>query len=91
MIEICLKFFKIFLIFEKIQLFNASYPQFGPSLETYMTDDDTFLNEEPFTLLARGAFNKIPYILGLTSNEGLLLNAAGNKIQPHFDLLHFPQ
>jgi hypothetical protein len=52
-------------------------------LETYTNleeteDSDIFLNEDPYIYLSRGNFNRVPYIIGLTANEGLLVNAAGS-------------
>lgn len=43
---------------------------FVPSVEKGVTSEEVFLPESPLTILKSGNYNKVPYIMGYTSDEG---------------------
>eukprot|EP00092_Neocalanus_flemingeri_P071935 GFUD01088443.1.p1 GENE.GFUD01088443.1~~GFUD01088443.1.p1 ORF type:complete len:306 (-),score=76.68 GFUD01088443.1:461-1378(-) len=47
--------------------------------------DDPFLPDEPFTLLAKGKFNKVPVMIGTNQNEGLLIKGLYDKTPQKYD------
>ncbi|CAL8075222.1 unnamed protein product [Orchesella dallaii] len=53
--------------------------QYPPTIETLregQSESDVFLMEDPLVLLQEGRFNRVPYVIGITEEEGLLFHSA---------------
>ncbi|ODN05451.1 Esterase E4 [Orchesella cincta] len=54
----------------------VAYPPTIETLREGQSETDVFLMEEPLVLLQEGRFNRVPYVIGLTEEEGLLFHSA---------------
>jgi hypothetical protein len=66
-----------------LQIWNRDpFAMFAPSAEFVPEEgsgrkDEVYLSESPYQVLCHGRQNKIPWILGVCSDEGLTFHAAG--------------
>lgn len=54
---------------------HESLALFKPSLEL-VQNDNTFITESPFRLLAQGKFAQVPFMTGVNSHEGIIFSAS---------------
>ncbi|XP_069678273.1 esterase FE4-like [Periplaneta americana] len=47
--------------------------KFQPTSEINITSDEVFLPDKPINMINAGNFNKVPYVTGVASREGILL------------------
>ncbi|CAL8135220.1 unnamed protein product [Orchesella dallaii] len=59
-------------------------PVMAPGIEYYMGDgnDTVFLSKTTEAIFDEGTFNKVPFLIGVTSHEGLALHAAPIVLSP---------
>lgn len=50
----------------------------GPRID--LERENPFLPGHPLDLMAEGKFNKVPYIAGVTKNEGILLTCSKSSV-----------
>lgn len=62
---------------------------FFPGSVEAVQREDTFLSENPFMMVQRGDFNRIPVIFGMNSGEGALKTASTVNLQ-HLCSTYFP-
>jgi len=54
---------------------------FVPSVEKLEKDVHSFLVEYPEEIMRKGTFNKVPWITGVNSEEGLITSTSKCRIQ----------
>lgn len=57
------------------------YPPTREVLRPGQNETELFLSESPYVSLLNGRFNKVPTVIGITEDEGLLFHSACKHIK----------